>query len=84
MGRMGGSDHMSFEGAGVPGFAFQQDMSEYRFTHHSQSDTFDKAHEADLAHGAQCMAILALRVANLKDLLPRDKPEGGGRRRGTE
>jgi hypothetical protein len=26
------------------------------------------------------MAVLALRVANLKDLLPREKPEGGGRR----
>jgi hypothetical protein len=76
---MGGSDHMSFEGAGVPGFAFQQDMSEYRFTHHSQSDTFDKAHEADLVQGAQAMAVTALRVANLKDLLPRDKPARGPR-----
>jgi hypothetical protein len=70
---MGGSDHMSFEGAGVPGFAFQQDMSEYRFTHHSQSDTFDKAHEADLVQGAQAMAVVGLRVANLTDLLPREK-----------
>jgi carboxypeptidase Q len=70
---MGGSDHMSFEQAGVPGFAFQQDMSEYRFTHHSQSDTFDKAHEADLIQGAQAMAVIGLRVANLESLLPREK-----------
>src|SRR5262249_56745859 len=50
---MGGSDHVSFEQAGVPGFAVQQDMSEYFLTHHSQSDTLDKAREVDLVQGAQ-------------------------------
>jgi hypothetical protein len=69
-----GTDHQSFERVGVPGFACRQDMSEYRFTHHSQSDTLDKAHEADLVQGAQVMAVLAMRVANLPELLPRDKP----------
>jgi hypothetical protein len=72
---MGGSDHMSFEGAGIPGFACQQDWAEYRFTHHSQSDTLDKAHEADLVQGAQVMAVTALRVANLPNLLPREKKQ---------
>ncbi len=71
---MGGSDHSSFEQVGVPGFAVQQDMSEYRLTHHSQSDTLDKAREPDLIQGAQVMAVMALRVANLDNLLPRDKP----------
>jgi Zn-dependent M28 family amino/carboxypeptidase len=71
---MGGSDHSSFEQVGVPGFAVQQDMSEYRLTHHSQSDTLDKAREADLIQGAQVMAVMALRVANLDNLLPRDRP----------
>jgi carboxypeptidase Q len=70
---MGGSDHQSFEAAGVPGFAVQQDMSEYRLTHHSQSDTLDKAKEADLIQGAQVLAVTALRVANLPELLPRTK-----------
>ena len=70
---MGGSDHMSFEQVGVPGFAFQQDMDEYRFTHHSQSDTLDKAKEPDLIEGAQVMAVLAVRVANMPTLLPREK-----------
>ena len=82
---MGGSDHMSFEQAGVPGFAFQQDMSEYRYTHHSQSDTFDKAKEADLIQGAQAMAVTALHVANLDNLLPREngqRESGPGRRVG--
>jgi len=72
--RMRGTDHSSFEQAGVPGFAVQQDMAEYRFTHHSQSDTLDKAREADLIQGAQVMAVTALRVANLPNLLPRDRP----------
>jgi hypothetical protein len=70
---MGGSDHQSFEAVGVPGFAVQQDMSEYRLTHHSQSDTLDKAKEADLTQGAQVLAVTALRVANLPELLPRAK-----------
>jgi hypothetical protein len=71
---MPGSDHMSFESAGVPGFAVQQDWAEYRFTHHSQSDTLDKAKEADLIQGAQVLAVAAARVANLPNLLPHDKP----------
>jgi hypothetical protein len=74
---MGGSDHASFEKEGVPGFAVQQEMSEYRFTHHSQADTLDKAHEADLTQGALVMAVTALRVANMPNLLPRDKPVRG-------
>jgi carboxypeptidase Q len=73
--RMAGSDHASFDGAGVPGFYCQQEPAEYRFTHHSQSDTLDKAHEPDLIQGVQVMAVAALRVANLPDLLPRDKSE---------
>jgi carboxypeptidase Q len=80
---MGGTDHLSFEAVGVPGFACDQDMDEYRLTHHTPSDTFDKAKEPNLIQGAQVMAITALRVANLPELLPRDKPmqPKGGRRR---
>jgi Zn-dependent M28 family amino/carboxypeptidase len=71
--RMGGSDHASFDMMGVPGFAYQQDPAEYRFTHHSQSDTLDKAKEADLVQGVQVTAVLAMRVANLPALLPRER-----------
>ncbi len=72
---MGGSDHMSFERAEVPGFAVRQDPAEYRFSHHSQSDTLDKAREPDLIQGAQVMAVTGVRIANLSALLPRDKPQ---------
>lgn len=80
---MGGTDHLSFEKVNVPGFAVRQDPAEYRFSHHSQSDTLDKAREPDLIQGAQVMAIAALRVANLPQLLPRDKPSEERTRRQT-
>ena len=80
MSRMGGSDHASFDRVGVPGFAVQQDWKEYRLTHHSQSDTLDKAHQEDLIQGAQVLAVTAVRVANLPELLPRSKKPQEDRR----
>ena len=74
---MTGSDHASFEEAGVPGFFCIQDPAQYFETHHSQADTFDQAHEADLVEGAQVMAVWAYNVAQLPDLLPR-KPATPG------
>jgi hypothetical protein len=68
---MGGTDHLSFHAVGVPGFACLQDIDEYRLTHHSQSDTFDKAKEPNLIQSAQVLAVTAERVANLPELLPR-------------
>jgi len=75
---MNGSDHASFDEIGVPGFAVQQDMSTYMMTHHSISDTFDAANEKDLIQGAQCVAVIGMRVANLPLLLPRDKEQPKG------
>jgi hypothetical protein len=68
---MGGSDHASFNAAGVPGFYAIQDAAQYFQTHHTQADTFDQAHEADLMEGAQVVAVWAYNVAQLPDLLPR-------------
>jgi len=68
---MTGSDHVSFEEVGVPGFYCIQDSAQYFQTHHSQADTFDQAHEADLVEGAQVMAAWAYNVAQLPELLPR-------------
>lgn len=66
-----GSDHQSFGGAGVPGFACRQDIDEYRLTHHTQTDTFDHAKAPFLIQGAQVIAVTAVRAANLPELLPR-------------
>ncbi|HQR08175.1 MAG TPA: M28 family peptidase [Gemmatales bacterium] len=71
----GGTDHLPFDKVGVPGFAFKQDPAEYYLTHHSQSDTLDKAREPDLIQGAQVMAVTAMRIANLPDLLSREKKQ---------
>ena len=73
LGFLGGSDHQSFQPAGVPGFACRQDIDEYRLTHHTQTDTFDHAKAPNLIQGAQVMAVTAVRAANLPDLLPRTR-----------
>ena len=78
----GGTDHLSFDRVGVPGFAFIQDPLEYGKTHHSQSDTFDHASEEDLKQAAIVMTSLALKIANLPEMLPRKPaqtaPPAGG------
>ena len=68
---IGGSDHASFNRAGVPGFFCQQERATYNQTHHSQADTFDKAIREDLLNGAQVLAVFAYNVAQLDELLPR-------------
>src|SRR5262249_16755748 len=68
---MGGSDHQSFARKGLPGLMLVQDMTTYTYTHHTQADTLDAANEANLIQGAQTMAVTAMRIANLPNLLPR-------------
>jgi Zn-dependent M28 family amino/carboxypeptidase len=66
-----GTDHLSFLPYGVPGFNFDQLRRGYNHTHHSQSDTYDKAVEGDLKQAAAVMAVTAWELANLPELLPR-------------
>jgi Iap family predicted aminopeptidase len=66
-----GTDHLSFLPYGVPGFNFDQLPRGYSHTHHSQSDTYDKAVPGDLKQAAAVMAVTAFELANLPDLLPR-------------
>jgi carboxypeptidase Q len=67
----GGSDHVPFDEAGVPGFWCVQDNADYDKTHHSQADTVDRVRWDDLTEGAQVLAVFAYNVAQLPDLLPR-------------
>jgi len=71
--RMGGSDHLPFAEAGVPAFLGIQDPAEYRKTHHSQSDTFDKVRTDDLVQGAKVVAALAWNLSEYPEKLPRKK-----------
>ncbi len=68
---MTGTDHASFEQAGVPGFFFIQEPAQYFQTHHTQADTFDQTREDGLVQGAQVMAAVAYNIAQLPELLPR-------------
>ena len=66
-----GTDHLSFLPYGVPGFNFDQLPRGYNHTHHSESDTYDKAIPGDLKQAASVMAVTAWQLANMPELLPR-------------
>ncbi len=74
MARSYGTDHASFDDAGVPGFFAIQEPAEYNKTHHSQSDTFDKVWKDDLNQGAEVLAAWAYNTAQLPEMLPRREP----------
>jgi carboxypeptidase Q len=76
---MSGTDHLSFLPHGVPAFAAVQDPAEYRKTHHTESDTFDKVYADEVNQGAKVLAAWAYNVAMLPEILPRNphKPEPG-------
>ena len=75
-----GTDHLPFDSAGVPAFAVNQDLAEYAKTHHSQTDTFDKALKDDLVQASTVLAVAAYNIAQLPSLLPRKtvKPAATG------
>ena len=67
----GGSDHVPFDEAGVPGFWCVQDEADYDKTHHSQADTLDRVRWDDLTQGAEVLAVFGYNTAQLGELLPR-------------
>jgi carboxypeptidase Q len=71
MRRTYGQDSFSFAEAGVPGFWCMQQGAEYRLTHHSQSDTYDKVWKDDINQGAEVLATWAYNTANLPEMLRR-------------
>jgi hypothetical protein len=71
-----GTDHLAFTFYGIPAFNFDQHPRGYGHTHHSQSDTFDKAVESDLRQASAVMAATGWELANLSVLLPRGPKPG--------
>jgi hypothetical protein len=68
----GGTDHQSFDGAGLPGFQFIQDEIEYDTrTHHSNMDVYDHLIEADLKQIATIVAAFVYNTAQRDQKLPR-------------
>ncbi len=67
-----GTDHLSFDAVGLPGFQFIQDPVEYSpRTHHSIMDVFDRVQPDDLKQAATIMAAFAYSAAMRDEKLPR-------------
>jgi hypothetical protein len=68
----GGTDHGSFDNAGLPGWQFIQDEVEYgSITHHSNMDVFDRLVSDDMKHNATVVAAFVYLAANRDEKLPR-------------
>ncbi len=72
----GGTDHLSFDNAGLPGFQFIQDPLDYDSrTHHSNMDVYDRLQKDDLEQAAEMMAFFAYKAAMMEDQFPRKEKE---------
>jgi Zn-dependent M28 family amino/carboxypeptidase len=68
----GGTDHVSFDEVGLPGFQFIQDPIEYEpRTHHTNMDVYERIQEADLKQMAVIAASFVYMTANANEQLPR-------------
>jgi len=68
----GGTDHLSFDAVGLPGFQFIQDEIEYDTrTHHSNMDVYDRAQADDLKQASVIMAAFVYNAAMMDEKLPR-------------
>jgi hypothetical protein len=68
----GGTDHLSFDRVGIPGFQFIQDVIEYDTrTHHSNMDDYDHLVPEDLKQAAIIVAAFVYNTAQRDDKMPR-------------
>jgi carboxypeptidase Q len=68
----GGTDHLSFDAVGIPGFQFIQDPLDYASrTHHSNMDTYERLQPEDLAQAAFVEAVFVYDAAMRDQMLPR-------------
>jgi hypothetical protein len=74
-----GTDHLSFDAIGLPGFQFIQDPIEYMSrTHHSNIDVYDHVQEEDLKQAAVIMASFVYHAAMTDQKLPRKEASASG------
>jgi carboxypeptidase Q len=72
----GGTDHLSFDAVGIPGFQFIQDPIEYETrTHHSNMDVVDRLQYDDLRQIAVIVADFVYNAAMRDQMLPRKSIE---------
>jgi hypothetical protein len=68
----GGTDHLSYDAVGLPGFQFVQDDVEYSSrTHHSNMDVYERVQPNDMMRNAVIVAAFVYNTANRDDKLPR-------------
>ena len=74
--RRGGSDHTSFNAAGLPGISMQQDPIQYgSVTWHTNLDTYERVLEQDAIASAITVAAAVYHLAMRDELLPRFAPD---------
>jgi carboxypeptidase Q len=70
--RRGGSDHTSFNEAGLPGISVGQDPIEYgTYTWHTNLDTYERVIEADAQQSAMAIAAAVYHLSMRDEKLPR-------------
>lgn len=68
----GGTDHLSFDAVGIPGFQFIQEPMDYNTrTHHSNQDVYDRLVEDDLKQAATIVASFVYNTAQRADMMLR-------------
>ena len=68
----GGTDHLSYNAVGLPGFQFIQDPMDYDTrTHHSNMDVYERIQEPDMKQMAVIVASFVYMTANRDEMLPR-------------
>lgn len=68
----GGTDHLSFDAIGLPGFQFIQDEIEYDSrTHHSNQDNYDRLQADDMKQASTIMAAFVYQTAMMDGKIPR-------------
>lgn len=68
----GGTDHLPFDGVGIPGFQFiQEPMAYFSRTHHSNMDNWDHLVEEDLKQASTIIAWFVWQTAQRDEMIPR-------------
>jgi hypothetical protein len=68
----GGTDHLSYDAVGLPGFQFIQDPMDYETrTHHSNMDVYDRVQAGDLMQASAIIASFVYNTATRPEMLPR-------------
>src|SRR5947199_3678776 len=79
----GGTDHLSFIAAGMPGFQFIQDPLDYgNVTHHTNQDVYERLQPDDMKWNSAVVASFAWQAAQREQMLPRPAEPGPTRGRG--